>query len=136
MLTGKVNAKRDFVDYEQYFLDDTEVMKRYCKGGVKAFCEPWSPPGVVSPIRFVYTLKTALETEDKSFMLGTFQLVDELILGEVSSKVYAHDAHRSLPMLHDTVVHAVEPIPSIWFQNAFSQLPLGNYVLVGVYMYI
>ena len=126
MLTGYTNAKRDFIDYAQYFADDTEVMKQFSKGGIKSFCEPWSPPGVISPIRFIYTLKTALIAENRSFMLGTFQLVDELITGETDSKIYEHNAYCPVPLLHDTSLYNVDPIPDSWFQNAFSQLPIGK----------
>eukprot|EP01033_Poteriospumella_lacustris_P014443 gene14443-10321_t len=126
MLTGHTNAKRDFpTDFAQYFKDDTEVMTHFKHGGSKTFCEPWSPPGVVGSIHFVYTLKTALQCESSSFMLGTFELVNDLMIGEVTAKDFDHNAHAPLPLLHHIEnANKNTEIADLWFQNAFSQLPI------------
>jgi hypothetical protein len=127
MLTGETNATRDFgADAKQYFVDDTEVMTKFTNGNAKCFCEPWNPPGVVGNVRFVYTLKTALNCGDKSFMLGTFDLVDDYMTGAESTMTVALDARAALPPLHDQEKFNVPPIPDLWFQQAFSQLPLGR----------
>lgn len=128
MLTGDTNAKRDFpTDFAQYFKDDTEVMTHFKHGGSKTFCEPWSPPGVVGSIHFVYTLKTALQCESSIFMLGTFELVNDLMIGEVTAKDFDHNAHAPLPLLHHIEnANKSTEIPDLWFQNAFSQLPIGK----------
>lgn len=121
MLKG-INAKRDFpVDYKQYFLDDLEVMQKYDNGTVKAFCEPWDPLGVVGDTHFVYTRKTAMNSADSSFMLGTFELVGGNVLGRDSSPhAVAYDATAPLSTLGES-----SSIPEEWFADAFHALPIG-----------
>jgi hypothetical protein len=120
MCVEGVNAKRDFpADHEQYFTDDIEVMKIFKDGNIKSFCEPWSPPGVVGPIRFVYTRKTALKiANNKSFMLGSFTLIDDLVLGNVNECNILYDASSELPVI-------AREIPDSWFLEAFTSVPLG-----------
>ena len=79
----------------------------------------------------MYTLKTALQFDHTLFMLGTFDLIDELMIGSVTSKTITADTRAVLPALHNTSTHSVLPIPVSWFQHAFSQLPLGKVTQLG-----
>jgi hypothetical protein len=120
LCTGTVNAKRDFPDFKAYFDDDIKVMREYTDGKVLSFCEPWSPPGISS---WVYTRKTALECKkaahdmNESYMLGCFDLVDDITLGISKFKVIPHDS--SGPSITDDLFH------DGWYYDAFNALPVG-----------
>eukprot|EP01033_Poteriospumella_lacustris_P014439 gene14439-10317_t len=59
-------------------------------------------------------------------MLGTFELVNDLMTGEVVAKYFDHDALSPLSLLHHIEnANKSTEIPDLWFQNAFSQLPIG-----------
>eukprot|EP01039_Chlorochromonas_danica_P008787 gene8787-9689_t len=122
MLTGIVNAKRDFpVDYPQYFRDDTDVMLSFRDGNIKAFCEPWNPPGVIGQVHYVYTLKTAFTSEDASFMLGSFELINDIVLDTNDEEIIVpYNAISQLPSLGTDILHS-----DTWFREAFQALPLG-----------
>jgi len=121
-MLGGTNAKRDFpVDYKQYFLDDLEVMRKFNNGSVKAFAEPWGPPGVVGDTHFIYTRKTAMTSAHSSFMLGTFELVGGNVLGRESSPhAVEYDATAPLPTLNES-----SSIPAEWFVDAFNALAVA-----------
>ena len=116
MCTGTINAKRDFPDYKGYFEDDAKVMESYIDGKVLAFCEPWAPPGISS---YIYTRKTALVAKNASYMLGCFDLVDDVTLGIASFKVVAHNAAAELSPM------STIQISDEWFKDAFDALPNG-----------
>ena len=121
MCDGVTNAKRDFPDYLQYFNDDIEVIKVYKDGKVKAFCEPWSPPGVIGPIHrnFVFNMKTSFRSGEDSYMVGCFDLLDDLILREVTYK----EMNEVTPSVLDK-----KPSPQ-WFFDAFISLSYGFVIL-------
>lgn len=120
MCTGTVNAKRDFRDYEQYFTDDVKVMRDYSDYKVLAFCEPWAPPGIDS---FIYTRKTAMLSDGSAYMLGCFDLVDDITLSIAKFKRITHDAYAPLSPISEA------SIPEIWFSNAFDALPNGMAII-------
>lgn len=120
MCNGDVTAQRDFpMDYEQYFRDDMDVIKLFRNGNIKSFCEPWSPSGVKGDVHFVSTFKTAFSCKSDDFMLGCFEMIDDLITGQVTSKTVPYDATSSLPPV------AAYEISDDWFEAAFAALPMG-----------
>eukprot|EP01038_Epipyxis_sp_PR26KG_P013641 gene13641-18305_t len=136
MLTGYTNAKRDFpADYVQYFKDDIEVVKKYSDStmvAAKIFCEPWTPPGVVGSIHFVYNLKTAFLTEESAYMLGVFEIIDDFMIGDITELFVSHDAKGHLPALYPTEnCQSVNAVPNEWFQSAFTRLPIGVAIFVA-----
>lgn len=122
MCAGDINAKRDFPnDYIQYFKDDFKVVSEFGNGRVMAFCEPWSPPGVIGDVHFIYTLKTAINVESISFMLGTFELINSTVLDNntYSDIAVEYNCNSELSAMNSAV------IPESWFQIAFDSLPIG-----------
>jgi hypothetical protein len=118
LCTGTINAKRDFPDYKAYFDDDIKVMREYTDGNVLAFCEPWSPPGISS---WVYTRKTALHRHatngaNESYMLGCFDLIDDVTLGIAKFKVIPNDIFN---------LHSDVDVVDDWFYDSFNALPVG-----------
>ncbi|MBX9924004.1 MAG: hypothetical protein K2Y01_07825 [Rhabdochlamydiaceae bacterium] len=122
MCDGKTNAKRDFPDYKAYFEDDCKVMKHYTDGKVLSFVEPWAPPGIQS---YIYTRKTALQSECQNYMLGCFDLVDDVSLAIARFKRMPHNALAPLPPLGS------QEISDSWFNDAFQAFPNGLAVLQG-----
>ena len=137
MCTGYVNAKRDFPNYKQYFDDDIKVMKLYTNNQIYSICEPWSPPGIHS---YVYTRKTAMTINNinssndnfrtSSYMLGCFDLVDDVALGITSFKRISYNATTILPLLRvctpeSSSTISVRMITDDWFRHAFDALPNG-----------
>lgn len=118
---GKTNAKKDFPDYLAYFKDDCKVMQHYTDGKVLAFSEPWAPPGIQS---YIYTRKTALLSEGSSYMLGCFDLVDDITLGIAKFKRVPHNALRALPF------QGLHEIPETWFYDAFMAFPNGMAIVL------
>lgn len=111
---GKTNAKKDFPDYQAYFIDDCKVMRDYTGGKILSFCEPWSPPGICT---FIYTRKTAFFSNWQSYMLGCFDVVDDVVLGITTYKQQKceNDSTSSWQMT----------ISDKWFTAAFDALPNG-----------
>ncbi len=118
---GKTNAKRDFPDYKAYFEDDCKVMLHYTEGKVLSFSEPWAPPGIQS---YIYTRKTALLSEGDSYMLGCFDLVDDISLGIAKFKRVFHDAYAEVPPM------GMQKISDLWFYDAFQALPNGMAIVL------
>lgn len=116
MCDGVTNAKRDFPDYIAYFEDDAKVMRHFTDGKVYAFCEPWSPPGIST---HVYTRKTAMNALTGAYMLGCFDIVDDIVLGITSFKLVPHSASAALPELGQPG----SPIADEWFSVAFDKFP-------------
>lgn len=116
LCNGETNAKKDFCDFKKYFEDDVNVIMKYFDGKLLSLCEPWSPPGVSS---YVYTIKTTLESESKKYMLGCFDLVDDIVLGITSFKRIPYDGEASLSLISSSNTE----IPLKWFKDAYNSLP-------------
>lgn len=119
LCNGATNSKSHFPDFQSYFEDDRLVMKSFADGKVFAFSEPWNPPGAQT---FTYTLKTAMCSEDKDYMLGCFEIVDDVTLGITKFKRIAYNASSVLPSFGTVPSYA-------WFKDAFKTLPLGVAIL-------
>jgi hypothetical protein len=143
MCTGYINAKHDFPDYKQYFDDDIKVMKLYNNNQIYSICEPWSPPGIHS---YVYTRKTAMTinssegsndtSTSSSYMLGCFDLVDDVALGITSFKRISYNVTTILPLLRvstpeSSSIFSVRAISDDWFRHAFDALPNGIAIIDG-----
>jgi hypothetical protein len=115
MCDGKTNAKShgNFTGYEQYFADDINIVKNYRDGRVMAFIEPWDPPGIDTT---VYTRKTCVESAGVRYMLGNFELVDDVTLGVAKYRRIRYSARD---------VHPPLDIQPGWFVDAFNQSPLS-----------
>ena len=146
MCTGYINAKHDFPDYKQYFDDDIKVMKLYTNNQIYSICEPWSPPGIHS---YVYTRKTAMTINSSdgsndtsmssSYMLGCFDLVDDVTLGITSFKRISYNVTTILPLLRvstpessSSILFSVRAISDDWFRHAFDALPNGIAIIDGM----
>jgi hypothetical protein len=113
---GMTNAKKDFHDFNKYFDDDVNVIMNYKDGKLLYLCEPWSPPGISS---FVFTIKTTLESESKKYMLGCFDVVDDIVLGITSFKKIDYDGNAPL----SPASSSGSKVPLKWFKDAFNALP-------------
>ena len=136
MCDDMTNAKTHFpTDYRTYFDVDCNVITNFTNGRVLSICEPWDPSGICT---YVYTRKTTLhchqsidkddEKGDESiYMLGCFDLVDDVVLGISSFKRIPYSSSSILPLKGSI------NIPLSWFIDAFKALP-NAMVIVSEYI--
>ncbi len=100
-------------------------------GHIKAVCEPWDPPGLVSEIKFTFTLSTAFQRDTANYLLGVFEVIDPHT-GPYGNELFKahHDARSVLPPLHEA--HSGLSVPHKWFTDAFTQLPVGTYLSCSI----
>ena len=105
--TGTQNAKAHFPDYERIFSDDVTVMQEHTNHRVKIFCEPWHPKGLKSALNFVYAQKSGFSSEGLNYMLCTFALIDDVIVGTSGAKpmIVEYDARMELSFVRESHIH-------------------------------